>query len=134
MTPLFRWQHLPTFEPFLTILGKGLVTSHGELWKNQRRIIGVGFVGDMLDIAMYRGFEAGSSAHFRVHFPLTLSSFSVERLSKRMDEFRAAKKPMELDEEFRRMAIGVIGQVGDGFQSGMSYFDNPSGRFEHGAV
>jgi len=37
---------------------------------------------------------------------------SVERLSKRMDDFRKENKLMELDEEFRRMAIGVIGQVG----------------------
>ena len=57
--PIAHVQHLPTMEPFLTLLGKGLVTSHGELWRRQRQIIGVGFVGDVLDIAMDRGFEAG---------------------------------------------------------------------------
>ena len=53
------FQHMPTYKPFLPILGKGLVTSHGPLWKRQRRIIGVGFVGDVLDIAMECGFTAG---------------------------------------------------------------------------
>eukprot|EP00009_Paramoeba_aestuarina_P016882 CAMPEP_0201523318 /NCGR_PEP_ID=MMETSP0161_2-20130828/19416_1 /ASSEMBLY_ACC=CAM_ASM_000251 /TAXON_ID=180227 /ORGANISM="Neoparamoeba aestuarina, Strain SoJaBio B1-5/56/2" /LENGTH=537 /DNA_ID=CAMNT_0047922409 /DNA_START=28 /DNA_END=1641 /DNA_ORIENTATION=- len=86
-------KHMPTYAPFQPLLGNGLVTSHGALWKKQRKIIGIGFVGDVLDIALECGYAA------------------VERLCDTIEQNRKTNTPIELDEAFRHLAIQVIGQA-----------------------
>ena len=44
-----------SFSPFLPILGTGLVTADGELWRTQRLLLGPALRTDMLDEVLQPG-------------------------------------------------------------------------------
>lgn len=77
------------YKPFLHILGTGLVTSSGESWKRQRRLMSVAFRRDILEET------AG------------VAKRAVDRLSLRLEEKRGTGEPVELAEEFRVMTLQV---------------------------
>lgn len=81
------------YKPFLHILGTGLVTSSGEEWQRQRRLLGVALRRDILEET------AG------------VAKRAVDRLSVRLEAKRGTGEPVELAEEFRVMTLQVIGEL-----------------------
>lgn len=81
------------YQPFLVLLGNGLVTSEGELWKKQRQLILSAFrveiLSDVVDIAKR----------------------AVDRLSEKLETFVGTSKAVEIDEEFRHLTLQVIGEA-----------------------
>lgn len=77
------------FHPFLCILGSGLVTSEGELWQKQRKLMTPAFKGDILQDVIEIGLRA------------------VTRLMKKLDEYKGTDKTVEIEEEFRLLTLQV---------------------------
>ena len=83
-----------SYGPFMCLLGKGLVTSHGALWKKQRSLV---------------------AAVFNVEILGDVSSVSIratDRLSVQLDAL--AGKPdgaLDMMEELRRLTLQVIGET-----------------------
>lgn len=78
-----------SFHPFLCILGSGLVTSEGELWQKQRKLMTPAFKGDILQEVIEIGLRA------------------VTRLMKRLDKFKGTDQTVEIEEEFRLLTLQV---------------------------
>jgi hypothetical protein len=78
-----------SYKPFLHILGTGLVTSSGESWKRQRKLVSVAFRKDILEET------AG------------VAKRAVDRLSLRLEAKRGTGEPVEVAEEFRVMTLQV---------------------------
>lgn len=78
-----------SFHPFLCILGSGLVTSEGELWQKQRKLMTPAFKGDILQEVIEIGLRA------------------VIRLMKKLDDFKGTEKTLEIEEEFRLLTLQV---------------------------
>lgn len=83
-----------SFHPFLCILGSGLVTSEGELWQKQRKLMTPAFKGDILQEVIEIGLRA------------------VSRLMKKLDELKEADT-VEIEEEFRLLTLQVLSSVLD---------------------
>lgn len=84
---------LQTYGPFLSLLGTGLVTSDGPLWKKQRDLISKAFRVEILEDAVQIAKEA------------------ADRLSSKLEPLRGTKQPVEMAEEFRKLTLQVIGQA-----------------------
>lgn len=82
-----------SYKPFLDILGTGLITSHGDLWRKQRGLVATAFRMEIL----------GHAA--------TISREAVDRLTARLEKWRGTGKPIEMAEEFRHMTLQVIGEA-----------------------
>jgi cytochrome P450 len=78
-----------SFHPFLCILGTGLVTSHGELWQTQRRLMTPAFKGEILQDV------------------ISVSLRATARLSAKLDACQASASTIEIDEEFRLLTLQV---------------------------
>lgn len=78
-----------SFHPFLCILGSGLVTSHGQLWQTQRKLMTPAFKGDILQEV------------------IDISVRATERLSAKLDACQASGTSIEIDEEFRLLTLQV---------------------------
>eukprot|EP00040_Diaphanoeca_grandis_P039895 m.260514 g.260514 ORF g.260514 m.260514 type:complete len:520 (-) comp40030_c0_seq1:106-1665(-) len=81
------------YKPFLEILGKGLVTSSGDNWKRQRKLVSGAFRIDILE-------ETADVA-----------KRAVDRLSIKLEKIRGTGKSVEICEEFRVMTLQVIGEL-----------------------
>ncbi|KDD76540.1 hypothetical protein H632_c190p3, partial [Helicosporidium sp. ATCC 50920] len=82
-----------SYRNFLPILGTGLVTSDGSHWQQQRLLMAPAFRIDMLDAI------------------LPISSRAVDRLSARLEAFRGEARPVDMEDEFRRLTLQVIGEA-----------------------
>jgi Cytochrome P450 len=78
-----------SFQPFLCILGTGLVTSHGTLWQQQRKLMTPAFKGDILTKVINNSVKA------------------VERLALKIETIAASGSCPEMDEEFRLLTLQV---------------------------
>lgn len=78
-----------SFHPFVCILGTGLVTSHGDLWHKQRRLMTPAFKQEILDHV------------------ITISLRAVTRLNSKLDAARSTQSVIEIEEEFRLLTLQV---------------------------
>lgn len=86
----FHKEMAMSFHPFLCILGTGLVTSHGELWQQQRKMMTPAFKGDILQNVVSTSVEA------------------VKRLMSKLDPLSESGGVIEIEEEFRLLTLQVI--------------------------
>lgn len=84
---------LDTYGPFLCLLGTGLVTSEGDLWKRQRDLISPAFRVEILEDATRIAKEAS------------------DRLSEKLEKVRGTGEVVEIAEEFRKLTLQVIGEA-----------------------
>lgn len=82
-----------TYAPFMCLLGTGLVTSEGELWRKQRMLISAAFRVDILSEVK------------------NISKDATDRLASKLEAFRASSTAVELGEEFRKLTLQVIGEA-----------------------
>ena len=78
-----------SFHPFLCILGSGLVTSHGQLWQKQRKLMTPAFKGDILQEVV------------------GISMRAVARMFKKLEAAASKSTTVEVDEEFRLLTLQV---------------------------
>lgn len=78
-----------SFHPFLCILGSGLVTSEGQLWQSQRRLMTPAFKGDVLQEV------------------IGISLSATRRLAAKLERCKASASTIEIDEEFRLLTLQV---------------------------
>ncbi len=83
---------LSTYHHFLCLLGKGLVTSEGDLWKRQRDLISPAFRVEILEDTARIAKEA------------------ADRLSEKLEKVRGTGEVVEIAEEFRKLTLQVIGE------------------------
>lgn len=82
-----------TYKPFLPLLGTGLVTSEGELWRKQRLLVSTVFRIDILEEIV------------------GMAKRAVDRFSLQLEKVRNTKETVDLEEMFRRLALQVIGEA-----------------------
>eukprot|EP00043_Microstomoeca_roanoka_P004935 m.52670 g.52670 ORF g.52670 m.52670 type:complete len:548 (+) comp12727_c0_seq1:16-1659(+) len=82
-----------SYDPFLDVLGNGLVTSSGALWNKQRTLLGHALRVEILE-------ETAPVARR-----------AADRLSMKLQEHVENGKPIELAEEFRVLTLQVIGEL-----------------------
>ena len=82
-----------SYNPFLEILGTGLVTSEGETWKEQRQRISSALRIEILDDI------------------IAIATRAVDRLSEKLEKIRGKNEPIELAEEFRLLTLQVIAEA-----------------------
>jgi len=82
-----------SYQPFLPILGTGLVTSEGDLWKKQRLLVSKAFRVEILDDI------------------IVIAKRAVDRFSEKLEKFRGKNIPVEMSEEFRHLTLQVIGDA-----------------------
>jgi cytochrome P450 len=86
-----------SYSNFLPLLGTGLVTSHGEHWAHQRRLISSAFKVEILEDTARVALAA------------------VDRLSAKLDGLIAengrGSTEVEMAEEFRKLTLQVIGEA-----------------------
>ena len=81
------------YNPFLDILGTGLVTSEGESWKRQRGRISQALRMEILDDVV------------------DIATRAVDRLCVKLEKIRGTGREIELAEEFRLLTLQVIGEA-----------------------
>jgi len=81
------------YNPFLDILGTGLVTSEGESWKRQRGRISQALRMEILDDVV------------------DIATRAVDRLCVKLEKIRGTGEEIELAEEFRLLTLQVIGEA-----------------------
>lgn len=81
------------YNPFMPVLGTGLVTSDGDLWQKQRNLIGPALRVEILDDI------------------ISISKRAVDRLSAKLEAHRGAAAAVNLEEEFRLLTLQVIGEA-----------------------
>jgi len=79
-----------TYEPFLVLLGKGIVTSEGQRWLKQRTLLSNHLKKDILTEIPDMALKA------------------VQRLSKKLDHARDHDLTLDMAEEFRHLTLQVI--------------------------
>ncbi|CEG01432.1 Cytochrome P450, E-class, group I [Ostreococcus tauri] len=82
-----------SYEPFLEILGTGLVTSEGETWRAQRQRISSALRIEILDDI------------------IAIATRAVNRLSDKLEKVRGKGEAVELAEEFRLLTLQVIAEA-----------------------
>ena len=82
-----------TYAPFKCLLGTGLVTSEGELWKSQRAFIAPAFRVEILQ----------DTAEIAIR--------AVNRLGEKLEKVRGTGEQVEMAEEFRKLTLQVIGEA-----------------------
>ena len=82
-----------TYQPFLVLLGKGIVSSEGAEWKRQRLHLSSTLRVDILELMPEMTIKA------------------VIRLCKRLDEVKKTGESIEMAEEFRHLTLNVIGEA-----------------------
>jgi cytochrome P450 len=81
------------YQPFLVILGNGLVTSHGESWRKQRTLLSSALRIDILEYIPSMALRA------------------VQRFAKKIDISCRTSEPLEMAEEFRTLTLQVIAEA-----------------------
>lgn len=81
------------YQPFLPILGKGIVTSEGEAWKSQRLSVS--------SVLRYEVLAAIPGITLR----------AVQRLCKLLDEAEKEQKSVDLSAELRHLTLQVISEL-----------------------
>jgi len=81
------------YNPFLDILGTGLVTSEGESWKRQRGRISQALRMEILDDVV------------------DIATRAVDRLCVKLEKIRGTGEEIELAEEFRLLTLQGIGEA-----------------------
>lgn len=82
-----------SYYPFMCLLGTGLVTAEGKLWRRQRSMV---------------------SVHFRVEILDEIVGISMKgalRLAKKLEAIRGTGDHVPLAEEFRHLTLQVIGEA-----------------------
>eukprot|EP01095_Lingulamoeba_sp_RSL-Kostka_P001231 TRINITY_DN11756_c0_g1_i3.p2 TRINITY_DN11756_c0_g1~~TRINITY_DN11756_c0_g1_i3.p2 ORF type:complete len:437 (+),score=134.64 TRINITY_DN11756_c0_g1_i3:1451-2761(+) len=90
---IYQKDRKDSYKPFLCLLGTGLVTSEGKLWKKQRTLI---------------------SPAFRVEILNEVSHIAVEatyRLVEKLKKVQGKNIEVEMAEEFRILTLQVIGEA-----------------------
>ena len=82
-----------TYHPFMGILGSGLVTSDGDLWQKQRLLIGPALRIDILDNIV------------------AIAHRAVRRLGDKLEASKGSGQPVDMEDEFRRLTLQVIGEA-----------------------
>ncbi|KAL3162845.1 hypothetical protein ABBQ32_009299 [Trebouxia sp. C0010 RCD-2024] len=86
-----------SYQHFLNILGagptSGLVTAEGEHWRRQRSLVGPTLRTDILDAIIGIGKRA------------------ADRLSQKLDAYKASGQVIDMEEEFRLLTLQVIGEA-----------------------
>lgn len=82
-----------SYQPFLPILGTGLVTSDGDLWQKQRVLIGPALRVEILDDI------------------IPIAKRAVDRLSAKLEGVRGSAAVVDLEQEFRLLTLQVIGDA-----------------------
>lgn len=86
-----------SYSPFLPLLGTGLVTAEGDLWRRQRSLIGAAFRVEILAEAATIALEATQRL--------------VEKLEGLVAKNGGQAVVVEMGEEFRLLTLQVIGQA-----------------------
>lgn len=82
-----------TYKPFMVLLGNGIVTSEGQSWHRQRRLLASYLKFDILNVIP------------------SITIKAVHRLIKKLDKAREDKQVVEMAEEFRHLTLQVIGEA-----------------------
>ncbi|CAG9467343.1 unnamed protein product [Pedinophyceae sp. YPF-701] len=82
-----------TYNEFIQILGTGLVTAGGQLWRDQRRRMSPVFKEDILQRIVDIAFD------------------STERLAKKLDPIAKEGGTLDIEQEFRLLTLQVIGKA-----------------------
>lgn len=82
-----------SYRPFMGILGTGLVTSEGDVWARQRKVVSSVFRIELLDDIV------------------GISIRAADRLCAKLEKVRGTTSSLELSEEFRHLALQVIGEA-----------------------
>lgn len=82
-----------SLEPFLCILGTGLVTSEGQLWQQQRLLMAPALRVEILSDVVRIAKEA------------------ADRLTEKLEKVRGTGVAIDMQEEFRLLTLQVIGQA-----------------------
>ena len=81
------------YEPFIDVLGTGLVTAEGELWWQQRKRVAHAFRVEILDFIV----------------PIALRA--AERLKSKLCRVSKNGEQIDMNEEFRHLTLQVIGEA-----------------------
>ena len=82
-----------TYAPFKCLLGTGLVTSEGKLWKAQRGFLAPAFRVEILQDTA------------------EIAQRAVDLLSKKLEKYRGTNQEVQMAEEFRKLTLQVIGEA-----------------------
>lgn len=82
-----------SYKPFLPLLGSGLVTSEGELWRKQRLLVSTVFRIDILKEIV------------------GMAKRATDRFSLELERVRGTTIVVDLEEIFRKLALQVIGEA-----------------------
>jgi len=82
-----------SYNPFLPILGTGLVTANGDHWQKQRILMAPALRIDMLDAI------------------LPIAKRATDRFCDKFERFRGTGEPVDVEEEFRLLTLQVIGEA-----------------------
>lgn len=80
-----------SYQPFLPILGTGLVTSHNDLWQRQRLLMAPTLRVEILATV------------------ISLTTRALQRLTQLLEAARASGQTVNIEEEFRLMTLQIIG-------------------------
>ena len=80
-----------SFQPFLPILGTGLVTSNGDRWLRQRLLMAPTLKVEILSAVVRLTYQA------------------LERLTQLLEDAKRTGQPVNIEEEFRLMTLQIIG-------------------------
>lgn len=82
-----------TYKPFMVLLGTGIVTSEGESWMKQRKLLAAYMKNDVLSLIP------------------NITLRAVHRFMEKLEKTRDAKATIEMAEEFRHLTLQVIGEA-----------------------
>eukprot|EP00981_Chlorochromonas_danica_P014356 scaffold7822_cov179-Ochromonas_danica.AAC.17 len=82
-----------TYRPFMVLLGSGIVTSEGDSWFHQRKLLAAYMKTEVLDLI--------PDVTFR----------TTQRFIKKLEKVVEAKGTIEMAEEFRHLTLQIIGEA-----------------------
>lgn len=82
-----------SYQPFLSILGTGLVTANGDHWQKQRILMAPALRIDMLDAI------------------LPIAKRAIERMATKIEPFRGTGQPVDIQSEFHLLTLQIIGEA-----------------------
>lgn len=82
-----------SYGPFLSILGSGLVTSHGAMWQHQRLLMASALRIDLVDKV------------------ISIARRALKRLAAKLEDIRGTDKSIDIASEIRHLTLQVIGEA-----------------------